>query len=289
MPETYRDAYDGARARLAAASVPEAETEARLLLEYVCGTTRATLYAEPERPLSGEEAERFEALLSKRESRVPLAYLTGTREFMGLPFLVGEGVLIPRADTETLVEEAMPFLSSGMHFLDLCTGSGCIALSLLRYSHDTVADATDISEEALEIAEKNAESLGLSERIRLICCDLFPPLAKKPEKGYDLIIANPPYIREDEIATLMPEVREHEPHKALSGGRDGLDFYRRILKSAGDYLARGAMLLTEVGYDQAQTVSAMFTEAGFVHVRMHRDLNGILRVVSGIFREDRHV
>ncbi|MBR0093295.1 MAG: peptide chain release factor N(5)-glutamine methyltransferase, partial [Lachnospiraceae bacterium] len=202
---------------------------------------------------------------------------------------VNQHVLIPRQDTETLVEEAMPLLHSGMHFLDLCTGSGCVAISLLTYSLGTVADATDISAEALEVAEDNAFTLGFCERIRLMQCDLYPPLAKKPEKGYDLIIANPPYIREEEIAHLMPEVRDHEPHIALSGGRDGLDFYRRILKSAGDYLARGAMLLTEVGYDQAQTVSAMFTEAGFVDVRMHKDLNGILRVVSGIFRKDRHV
>ncbi|MBQ6735016.1 MAG: peptide chain release factor N(5)-glutamine methyltransferase [Lachnospiraceae bacterium] len=289
MPETYREAYDRGRGILLAAGIAEADTEARLLLEAVCLTSRATLYATPERPLREEEAVRFRELLGKRATRIPLAYLTGVSEFMGLPFSVNEHVLIPRQDTETLVEEAMPQLLSGMHFLDLCTGSGCVALSLLKYSHDTVADATDISAEALEVAANNAETLGLSGRIRLMQCDLYPPLAKKPEKGYDLIIANPPYIRDAEISRLMPEVRDHEPHLALAGGADGLDFYRRILKDAPAFLARGALLLTETGYDQADAVAAMYEEAHFWHVRKHKDLNGILRVVSGSWRENRHI
>ena len=289
MPETYREAYDRGREMLLAAGIEEADTEARLVLEAACDSTFSALYATPERVLTEEEREKLRVLLDGRLKRIPLAYLTGTQEFMGLSFFVNEAVLIPRQDTETLVEEAMPLLFDGMRFLDLCTGSGCVALSLFRYSNNTVAVATDISEEALQIAEKNAKALGLEERIRFLACDLFPPLAKKPEKGYDLIMANPPYIRAGEIGTLMPEVREHEPLTALSGGPDGLSFYRRILALAPRYLARGAFLLTETGYDQAETVAAMYEEAGFLHVRTHRDLNGILRVVSGAYREDRHV
>ena len=279
--DTYRAACDRAGDLLVSAGIAEGAREARLLLEHVCGTTHADYYAHGDRTLAPDEQTRFEALLEKRRNRKPLAYLTGSWSFMGLDFFVDERVLIPRQDTETLVEAVRPHLYDGMRFLDLCSGSGCVALSLLAYSNDTEAVATDISDGALAVAGKNAEALELSDRIRFVCCDLFPGQDTKPEKGFDLITANPPYIATGVIDTLEDEVRVHEPKGALDGGEDGLAFYRRILRKAPGWLIRGGFLFAEIGYDQEQAVRALFTEQGFSHVTCVHDLAGNPRVVYG--------
>ena len=284
---TYRAVCDRGRKVLAQAGIAEAALDARLLLEHVCGTTLGDYHAHGDRVLTPAELERFEVLLKQRSDRKPLAYVTGIQPFMGLDFRVDERVLIPRQDTEILVETARPHLFDGMRFLDLCTGSGCVALSLLRYSNDTEAVATDLSRDALAVAETNAKALSLSGRVRFSRCDLFPDKALKPDKGFDLITANPPYIATAVIETLEEEVRVHEPKEALDGGEDGLSFYRRILREAGGWLIRGGYLFTEIGYDQEQAVRELFTENGYSHVTCVHDYAENPRVVYGTFPGDR--
>lgn len=278
---TYRAACDSGRDLLRRAGVPDSDREARLLLEHVCSTTLTDYHTHGDRLLTAGEQARFAALLKERCTRKPLAYLTKTWPFMGLDFFVDENVLIPRQDTETLVETVRPHLFDGMRFLDLCTGSGCVVLSLLRYSNDTEALATDLSEGALSVAKKNAEALRLADRVRFERCDLFPDDSRRPEKGFDLITANPPYIASGVIETLEDEVRVHEPRMALDGGEDGLSFYRRILEEAGRWLIRGGFLFTEIGFDQEEAVKALYERHGFSHVTGVRDLAGNPRVVYG--------
>lgn len=278
---TYQAACEEGKKVLHAAGIAESNREARLMLEHVCGTTHADYYAHGDRVLTPGEQAQYEELLRARAARKPLAYLTGSVSFMGLDFFVDERVLIPRQDTETLVEAVRPHLFDGMRFLDLCTGSGCVALSLLSYSNDTEAVATDLSDGALCVAARNAGALGLSGRVRFVCCDLFPGEKEKPESGFDLITANPPYIATAVIDTLEDEVRVYEPREALDGGEDGLAFYRRIVKEAGTWLARGGFLFTEIGYDQEQAVTALFAEHGFSHVTCVHDLAKNPRVVYG--------
>lgn len=265
--------------RLRAAGIPDTALEAALILEEASGIRRAEVLAGPEREISAQEQERFEELLSRREAHEPFALIAGRQEFMGLSFAVRKGVLIPRQDTETLVEETMLLMHDGMRILDLCTGSGCVALSLLHYSNDTTAVATDISEEAIRLAQDNAEALGLKERITFRKTDLWP--AEEPGERFDLITANPPYIASDVIETLAAEVREYDPRAALDGGQDGLSFYRRITAEAGRYLFSDGWLVCEIGYDQGDAVCSIFEDAGFRHTEIIRDLGGNDRVVKG--------
>ena len=278
---TYQAVCEQGKKILHGAGIAESDREARLMLEHVCGTTHADYYAHGDRLLTPGEQAQYGEMLRARAARKPLAYLTGSMSFMGLDFFVDERVLIPRQDTETLVEEVRPHLFDGMRFLDLCTGSGCVALSLLRYSNDTHALATDVSQDALAVAKKNAGALQLSDRIDFVCCDLFPDASYRPEKGFDLITANPPYIASGVIETLEDEVRVHEPRTALDGGEDGLSFYRRILEEAGRWLIRGGFLFTEIGFDQEEAVKALYERHGFSHVTGVRDLAGNPRVVYG--------
>ena len=265
---------------LRAAGIEEAEIDAAILLQAMTGIERAHALAFPEEVLPEEKRPGYEEALKRRADREPAAYITGEREFMGLPFHVRRGVLIPRDDTETLVEEVMLHLQDGMRILDLCTGSGCIALSLLHYSNDTTALGTDLSPEAVSCAEENAGSLGLKERYRAVRTDLFPE-----ERGerYDLIVSNPPYIMADVIDTLMPEVRDHEPRMALDGGADGLTYYRRIIGGAPEWLRSDGWLFTEIGYDQGEAVADLFENAGFHETAVIKDLGGRDRVVKGCY------
>lgn len=275
---TYREAYDMGRTALAEASVPEAETDARLLLESVCGTDRNTLLAHGERALSVEQEDAYRELTEKRARRIPLQHLTGVQNFMGLEFAVNRHVLIPRQDTEILAEEALRYLHDGMRVLDLCTGSGCVLISLLYYSNDCEGVGADISREALETAEANAERLlGNGRRVSFVRGDLF----EEVEGFFDMVVSNPPYIKSGIVDTLMPEVREHEPIFALDGGGDGLLFYRRILGEVHRHLRRGGMLLFETGYDQGEAVSRLMEEAGFLEVHIIKDYSGLDRVACG--------
>ncbi len=281
----YKEVYGRGAERLAGADIAEAAIDARLLLEYVCKTDRNTLLAHADREVSGEEQERYNALIAKRSEHIPLQYLTGEQEFMGLTFIVNKNVLIPRQDTEVLVEEIMRDLHDGMRILDLCTGSGCILLSLLQYSNNCQGVGTDLSEEALCVARENYSRLKADKpemEAAFIKSDLFENLDTEKFGKFDIIVSNPPYIKTNVIDTLMPEVREQEPLMALDGREDGLFFYRKITEGVKRYLVRGGMLYYEIGYDQAKEVAAIMKEEGFSEIEVVKDFAGLDRVVKGM-------
>ena len=271
----YRELYRMGKARLTEAKIPEAELDARLLLEEVCGTDRNDLLVHGDKEVPPEQCDRYVEYIQRRQKREPLQQITGYQEFMGLRFKVTPDVLIPRQDTETLVEEVMRYLHDGMHLLDMCTGSGCILLSLLKYSNDCEGTGCDISEKALKVAEENAEMLSLNASF--VQSNLFENISGK----YEFIVSNPPYIPTGVIPTLMEEVRDHEPVSALDGREDGLYFYRKIVEKAGEYLYPGGMLFFEIGYDQAEKVSSLMRQAGYREVTVCKDLAGLDRVVYG--------
>ena len=271
----YTEAFLMGMQKLKEAEIGEAQLDARLLLEEVCGTDHNTLLCHGDREVSEAEEEQYRKALEQRAVHVPLQHLLGYQDFMGLRFQVNEHVLIPRQDTEILVEEAMRYLHDGMRILDLCTGSGCILLSLLHYSNDCEGPGVDISKEALQVAALNAELLGI--KADFLKSDLYEKVTGK----FDLLVSNPPYIERKVIPTLMEEVREYDPYIALDGGEDGLDFYRRIIGGAQDYLERGGQILMEIGSGQAQAVSELLREAGFKEIDVCRDFAGLDRVVSG--------
>ena len=271
----YTKAFLMGMQKLKEAEIGEAQLDARLLLEEVCGTDHNTLLCHGDREVSEEEEEQYRRALEQRAVHVPLQHLLGYQDFMGLRFQVNGHVLIPRQDTEILVEEAMRYLHDGMRILDLCTGSGCILLSLLHYSNDCEGIGVDISKEALQVAAQNAEALGI--KADFLESDLYEKVTGK----FDLLVSNPPYIEREIIPTLMEEVREYDPYIALDGGEDGLDFYRRIIGGAQDYLNRGGQIFLEIGSEQAQAVSELLREAGFKEIDVCRDFAGLDRVVSG--------
>lgn len=272
---TLREACLYGQKKLEAASVPEASLDAWYLLEFVTGCNRSHYLAYPEELLTEEQEERYRKLTEKRAKRIPLQQLTGEQEFMGLSFLVNDQVLIPRQDTESLVEEALFHLKPGMRFLDLCTGSGCILMSLMHGCPGARGVGADISEEALLVAEANRKRLA--PEAQLIQSDLFEHV----EGDFDLIVSNPPYIKSEEIPGLMEEVRLHEPLLALDGHEDGLYFYRRITEESCRYLKKDGWLLFEIGYDQGAEVSSILEDQGFCEIEVMKDLAGLDRVVKG--------
>lgn len=273
---TYRKLYEMGKEKLTEAGIEEAALDARHLLEFVCHTTRNDLLVHGDRAVEEDKSEDYLGLIAKRSERIPLQHLTGVQEFMGLEFLVNEHVLIPRQDTEVLVEEVMRNLHDGFRILDMCTGSGCILLSLLHYSNGCSGVGADISEEALGVARENAQKLQETESA-FIQGDLF----ENVEGKFEIIVSNPPYIRTEVIGTLMEEVRLHEPLAALDGSADGLYFYRRIITESRDYLCGGGQLFLEIGYDQREDVCRLMEEAGYKDVTAIRDYAGLDRVVYG--------
>lgn len=281
---TYTEIYRWGCEQLSAVGIDETETDARLLLEWCCGTDRNTLLAHGDRTISAEEYGNYTDCIARRKEHVPLQHITGEQDFMGLTFVVNENVLVPRQDTEVLVEEVMRHLHDGMRILDMCTGSGCILLSLLRYSNNCTGVGVDISADALQVAGQNAEKIlgtQVMEQSRVILRqgNLFEDLDSQDK--FDIIVSNPPYIRTDVIDSLMPEVKEHEPLSALDGGEDGLFFYRRIIERAGEFLMGGGMLFFEIGYDQGGEVRRLMEEAGYTNVEVIKDFAGLDRVVCG--------
>ncbi len=277
----YKDCYETGKTLLTEAGLEEAAWDARLLLEYVCGTTRNDLLVHGDREVTKDLQEQYFEYISRRKARIPLQHITGVQEFMGLEFQVNEHVLIPRQDTEILVEEVMKDEHEHSRILDMCTGSGCILISLLHYSNWCEGVGVDISSKALEVARENAGRLLVEEkRPAFIESDLF----EKVEGTFDIIVSNPPYIRTAVIDTLMPEVKEHEPMNALDGFEDGLFFYRKIVDVAPAYLNKGGRLYFEIGHDQGAEVSALLTEAGFSQVRVVKDYAGLDRVVCGLLK-----
>lgn len=277
----YRELYEWGAASLMKAGIDEAKLDARLLLEFVCGTDRNSLLVHGDREVEEEDAIHFSELVEERRKRIPLQYLTGEQEFMGLRFRVNENVLIPRQDTEILVEEVMRNLTDGTSILDMCTGSGCILLSLLHYSNHCLGVGVDLSEKALEVARENARQICKAawdaQEVTFVQSDLFEAV----EGNFDLIVSNPPYIASSVIPTLMPEVRQYEPMMALDGAEDGLLFYRKIIDESRKYLKRGGMLYFEIGYDQGIAVRNLMEQAGFQDVAVVKDYAGLNRVVYG--------
>lgn len=254
--------------------------DAELIVAHVLGIDRTRVIIESLRPLEGAELVQLRDLVKRRRSREPIAYLRGTREFYGLSFKVDPRVLIPRPDTEALVETALTRsanVSLSMRLLDLCTGSGCVAIAIARQRPTGKVTATDISPDALSVARENAYRLG-AYNVAFAEGDLF---AAAPKHRFDVITANPPYIASDEIPTLMADVRDFEPRLALDGGADGLDFVRRILDAAPDYLEKEGVLAMEIGAGEAPATVALFEERRYRDVEVTRDYGKIERVVSG--------
>ena len=281
---TYRECYEQGCRTLQAAGIEEATLDARLLLEAVCGTDRNDLLVHGEQPVAPEAEEKYLNWIRQRAEHIPLQQLTGEQDFMGLTFSVNEHVLIPRQDTEILVEEVLKELHDGMRILDMCTGSGCILLSLLHYSNDCEGLGVDLSAEALEVAERNVLKVltpEKAEHAHFLQSDLF----EKVEGKFEIIVSNPPYIASAEVEKLMPEVRDHEPRMALDGTEDGLHFYRRIIKEAGKHLVNSGMLFFEIGYDQGQAVSELMRTGGYREVQVVQDYAGLDRVVLGTYCE----
>lgn len=277
---TYLEAERQGAARLAEAGVENEKQESWFLLEYAAGMTRSDYYMHQMDQMPEETRRKFLELLEKRCSRIPLQYLTGEQEFMGLCFQVNEHVLIPRQDTETLAEEALKVIRPKDRILDLCCGSGCIGISLKHMMPECSVVLSDTSEEALQVAEKNA---ALNHcQVDLVCSDLFASLNGK----FDVIVSNPPYIPADVIPTLMPEVRDHEPVLALDGRKDGLFFYRKITAESSRYLKPGGWLLFEIGYDQSGAVTELMRRNGFTDTETVKDLSGLDRVVKGRSKSD---
>ncbi len=256
--------------------------DAEILLAHCRQCPRIKLYTEYDQPLSDAVRAQMKDLVKRRAAKEPVAYLVGFREFFSLPFRVTRDVLIPRPDTETLVVEALKLARAkgDAAILDLCTGSGCIAIAIAKNAPQAQVTAVDISPPALAVATENARTHAVAERVELLEGDLFAPLP--PEARYDLIVSNPPYVRADELEQLAADVRDYEPRLALAGGIDGLDFVRRILREAPQWLQPEGTLLLEIDPQQFPATDALAAELGcYTAIAAFKDLSGKPRIWSG--------
>lgn len=280
---TWKQAWQKGAQILQEAGISEYDLDAWYLLEHVTGITKASYYMEPGHPMHPEEEKAYQELIQKRKNRIPLQYLTGVQAFMGLEFEVNEHVLIPRQDTEVLVETALEVCrndgAENLHLLDMCTGSGCILLSLLHglQARAVYGVGVDVSKEALLVAQRNAKKLKIPAKF--LESDLF----EQVEGMYDVIVSNPPYIRTSVIETLQEEVKDHDPYLALDGKEDGLYFYRKIIGQAPKYLKAGGWLLFEIGSDQGEEVRQLMEQNGYTQICVKKDLAGLDRVVFGVY------
>jgi release factor glutamine methyltransferase len=278
IADVLRWAADDFRAR----GIESPRLDAEVLLARALGTTRIQLVVDARRVLPAEELASFREMVKRRRAHEPVAYILGEREFWGRVFRVDPRVLVPRPDTETLVEVALDrtrHVSMSMRALDLCTGSGCVAITLAKERPTSVVYATDASEDALSVARENALRLG-AYNVALRAGDLYA--AAPPALHFDVVTANPPYIARSEMATLMQDVRDFEPRLALEAGDDGLDVLRRVVAGAPARLVAGGVLAVEVGAGQAPAVAELFRGAGFDSIELRRDYARIERVVSGV-------
>jgi release factor glutamine methyltransferase len=279
---TVRRVLDFAIADFRSRGIDSPRLDAELLLAHVLGVTRVQLIVDALRPLSPDELQAYREAIVRRRRREPVAYILGEREFYGLSFRVDARVLVPRPDTETLVDVALERTrteSLSGRALDLCTGSGCVAIAFWKQRPTWRVTATDVSPDAVAVARLNVERLGAAFGVHVVEGDLDAPIAA--DERFDLIVSNPPYVADPELTTLQPEIREHEPRVALSGGKDGLDSYRRIAPLAARRLAPGGVVALEVGAGQAGDVARLLAEHGIGGIEPKRDLGGIERVVSG--------
>lgn len=278
--------------QLSKAFCMDPKIDAQELYCYLTGLDKVSLFLKAEEEVDPETEEKYMALIRKRAERIPLQHITGVQEFMGYTFKVNPHVLIPRQDTETLVTEAaktiqdtprekLSFLEKlrgrkEWEVLDLCCGSGAVGISLAKICSNVKVTATDISPEAVETAQENAENLRV--KIRFLTGDMFEPVKGR---RFDMIVSNPPYIRTNMISILQEEVKDHEPLNALDGGRDGLDFYRTIVENAADFLKPEGFLLMEIGHDQGEDLRKMLKDSGkYSPATVIKDLPGRDRVVK---------
>lgn len=278
------------REQLAAAGIETADYDTRILMETYLGLSREDYLLEPDKAIEERMLKPLFAAAAERAGRKPLQQITGEAPFMGYHFHVNSHVLIPRMDTECLVEEALNRISSRMperqapdrskrpvRLLDLCTGSGCIGISIKLLCPDLEVVLSDLSEDALAVAAYNADRLRA--KVEICQGDLFEEVSGK----FDYIVSNPPYIPSGEIPGLMPEVKDYEPWMALDGEEDGLAFYRRIVREAPSYMCPGGMLLMEIGAPQGQEIRALLEEAGYTGIRIGQDLAGLDRIIEGVW------
>lgn len=280
---TLGSAFEQAFQMLKEAGVGEARLDARLLVAHATENETATIFGFPERPIENQQVLLLEASLRRRIAREPMAYILKTREFWSLPFIVSSDTLVPRPDSETLIEavlEHIPETRRNLSILDLGTGSGCLLLSLLSKFSNAIGIGVDASEAALDIAKQNAAALGLEERATFVVSDW----TEKVEDQFDIVIANPPYIPSSDIPNLEADVAQYEPLSALDGGANGLDSYRKILRQLPKVLTDDASIFLESGAGQASAVSEMVREIGFQHIETKKDLAGIERCVIGKLR-----
>lgn len=274
---TYSDLYKSSVEKLIENGISEAAVDVRLLFDTLLNKDRNFILVHGDDAVSDNEVNIISEAINKRCQHIPLQHITGVADFMGLTFKVNENVLIPRFDTECLVEEVLKEICDGAKVLDVCTGSGCIILSLMCFRNDIDATAVDISEGALEVAKENAKRL--SKDVRFIQGDLFENVA---DANFEYILSNPPYIRTEEINGLMEEVKDHDPMLALDGGADGLDFYRRLSKDAIDHLKIGGKVFFEIGNDQGKDVSDILKVDGYRSVEVIKDYAGNDRIVCAV-------
>ena len=270
---TLRELYEYGQEQLKNVAI----IDAWYLLEFVTGINRTMYFLYMDESVTSEQEEHYFCYIEKRKKHIPLQHITGVQEFMGLEFSVNEHVLVPRQDTEVLVESVLDILKPKMEILDMCTGSGCILISLLRLGGALRGVGVDISEEALKVAKKNAEKMSVNATF--LKSDLFSDV----EGTFDVIVSNPPYIRTSVIQELAEEVKFHDPLLALDGKEDGLYFYRKIVKESPKYLKRNGKLYFEIGHDQAIEVKTLMEQAGFAAVGVKKDLAGLDRVVFGVY------
>ena len=276
---TYSELFEKSVNQLKNASIEEASSDVTLLFDYILGVDRAFMFMNGNDTVPDDACDKLLNAVSIREKRVPLQHITGFQNFMGLEFKVSKDVLVPRFDTECLVEEAMLVTNDNDKVLDICTGSGCIIISLMNYKNGIEGYGVDISKEALNLANENAERLCKPDnKPQFILSDLFEGVN---HTDFDVIVSNPPYIKTSDIETLMSEVKDYDPYIALDGGEDGLLFYREIALKAPDYLKKGGYLLVEIGFDEGDAVKELLIQNGFDCVKIIKDLAGWDRVVSG--------
>jgi release factor glutamine methyltransferase len=276
---TLEDALVKGRSLLKDKGIIEGDLDAWYLLSYYFKVNRTQFIMQSCMTITEEQYQEYMDLVGRRSEHIPLQYITGEQEFMGLKFLVSKDVLIPRQDTEILVEEVLK-VSKGKEVLDLCTGSGCIIISLAKLGEIKSAVGVDISRAALLIAKENANQL--QAEVTFIESNMYSQVSGK----YDIIISNPPYIPTQDISDLMEEVKDHEPALALDGSADGLYFYRIIIDGLRQYLKPGGYLFFEIGYNQGEAVSELLREAGITEIKVIKDLAGFNRVISGRFKKE---
>lgn len=277
---TYRQMCHNGAAILADAGITDAEYDSFALLEYITGMDRTAYILDGSKSVPEDITERYDAVIDRRSSHIPLQHITGQAWFYGRSFNVNSDVLVPRQDTEVLVSEALKVINAKDSVLDMCTGSGCIIITLALEKKLGRAVGADISEAALKVASGNREKLGADD-VTFVKSNIFSDINVNDAELFDVIVSNPPYIATGEIETLTEEVRIHDPYIALDGFEDGLHFYREITQQSMNYIKSGGWLLYEIGCTQAHDVSDIMSEYGYSNIKVIKDLAGLDRVVMG--------